>query len=152
MSKMYKMNNSEPVDVPMEVLGPYLEEVIPAFMSKFFTIDFIECLHGEWRVIECGDGQVSGLATEDFSGSFYLKLKQSLLWIHPSYTTVSFTGKQHPTCLQTVHVLHVYCHVFYYYFLVVAGLFVVSLQHASSSVISIHIPEHKLLQFARTTV
>lgn len=44
--------------------------------SPFFTIDFAELKDGSWTVIECGDGQVSGITDASQSELFYELLKE----------------------------------------------------------------------------
>jgi len=46
--------------------------------SNFFTIDFAQNKDGEWIVLECGDGQVSGLASNANELEFYQKLKDAI--------------------------------------------------------------------------
>lgn len=44
--------------------------------SNFYTIDFAELVDGSWIILEGGDGQVSGLATQCNEIEFYNNLKQ----------------------------------------------------------------------------
>jgi hypothetical protein len=46
--------------------------------SKFYSIDFAELEDGSWKVLEAGDGQVSGLATFQNELVFYSILKEYL--------------------------------------------------------------------------
>ncbi len=46
--------------------------------SNMFTIDIAELEDGSWTIIETGDGQVSGLASEQNALEFYAKLKEIL--------------------------------------------------------------------------
>eukprot|EP01129_Flabellula_baltica_P009249 TRINITY_DN3749_c0_g1_i1.p1 TRINITY_DN3749_c0_g1~~TRINITY_DN3749_c0_g1_i1.p1 ORF type:complete len:296 (+),score=64.32 TRINITY_DN3749_c0_g1_i1:168-1055(+) len=65
-------NNNREVDVPQEIydmLGDLAEKI----ESNFYTVDFIEC-EDNWKIIECGDGQVSGLATEQYEENFYERI------------------------------------------------------------------------------
>lgn len=39
--------------------------------SPFYTIDYMELENGEWKIIECGDGQVSGLSDQQDYNKFY---------------------------------------------------------------------------------
>lgn len=47
--------------------------------SPFYTVDYAELDDGSWKVIECGDGQVSGILSEDDIPEFYQKLYQSCI-------------------------------------------------------------------------
>lgn len=40
----------------------FLKDIIPNIDSNFFTIDIAEKEDGSWMILECGDGQVSGLS------------------------------------------------------------------------------------------
>lgn len=56
---------------PKELLEKY-----KALPGCFYTIDYAELEDGSWRIIEAGDGQVSGLSeTQDYE-DFYRKLSQ----------------------------------------------------------------------------
>lgn len=44
------------------------------FDSPFYTVDFAELECGNWTILETGDGQVSGLASETFAEEFMDKL------------------------------------------------------------------------------
>lgn len=48
------------------------------FASPFYTVDFGELENGAWTVLETGDGQVSGLASELEPEAFYAALAKSL--------------------------------------------------------------------------
>lgn len=48
------------------------------FASPFYTVDFGELEDGTWTVLETGDGQVSGLATEITPEAFYATLAKRL--------------------------------------------------------------------------
>lgn len=48
------------------------------FASPFYTVDFGELENGAWTVLETGDGQVSGLASELEPDAFYAALAKSL--------------------------------------------------------------------------
>ncbi len=48
------------------------------FASPFYTVDFGELEDGTWTVLETGDGQVSGLATEITPEAFYATLAERL--------------------------------------------------------------------------
>lgn len=56
----------------------FLNEIIEKIESNFFTIDIAEKEDGSWMILETGDGQVSGLATEENTLEFYSKLKEIL--------------------------------------------------------------------------
>jgi hypothetical protein len=47
--------------------------------SNFYTIDIMQLEDGSWIVNELGDGQVSGLATQENAFIFYNLLKNSLI-------------------------------------------------------------------------
>jgi len=47
--------------------------------SVFYTIDFAELDNGTWRIIEAGDGSVSGLSEGQDYGAFFRALYQCLL-------------------------------------------------------------------------
>ena len=49
------------------------------FPSNFYTVDFAELSNGEWIVIETGDGQVSGLSTNQYALKFYNEMRRILL-------------------------------------------------------------------------
>ena len=42
--------------------------------SSFYTVDYAEMEDGDWKIIESGDGQVSGLSDFQNAESFYRKL------------------------------------------------------------------------------
>ena len=44
--------------------------------SPFFIIDFAELVDGSWTIIECGDGQVSGITDANQTELFYKLLKE----------------------------------------------------------------------------
>lgn len=46
--------------------------------SNFYTVDYAELENGDWKVIECGDGQVSGILQEKDIEKFYKNLSSSL--------------------------------------------------------------------------
>ena len=48
------------------------------FASPFYTVDFGELKDGSWTVLETGDGQVSGLASELEPEAFYAALTERL--------------------------------------------------------------------------
>ena len=48
------------------------------FPSPFYTVDFAELEDDTWTILETGDGQVSGLATEAFAEEFMPKLFDAL--------------------------------------------------------------------------
>lgn len=43
--------------------------------SNFYTVDYAELDSGDWKVIECGDGQVSGIPDDKNIGDFYKDLR-----------------------------------------------------------------------------
>ena len=49
----------------------FLKEIIPNIDSNFFTIDIAEKEDGTWMVLECGDGQVSGLSPDQDEFIYY---------------------------------------------------------------------------------
>ena len=55
-----------------------LIESARCFPSPFYTVDFAELDDGTWTILETGDGQVSGLATEAFAEEFMPKLFDAL--------------------------------------------------------------------------
>jgi hypothetical protein len=40
----------------------FIKEIIPNIDSNYFTIDIAEKEDGSWMILECGDGQVSGIS------------------------------------------------------------------------------------------
>ena len=52
----------------------------PDLGSPFYTVDFAELADGSWKVIETGDGGVSGLSDGQDAGAFY----RSLYWAFKS--------------------------------------------------------------------
>ena len=52
----------------------------PHLGSPFYTVDFAELADGSWKVIETGDGGVSGLSDGQDAGAFY----RSLYWAFKS--------------------------------------------------------------------
>lgn len=48
------------------------------FHSPFYTVDFAELDNGGWTILETGDGQVSGIASEAFAEEFVDKLIAAL--------------------------------------------------------------------------
>jgi hypothetical protein len=55
-----------------------LVERMEGFDSPFYTVDFGELADGSWTVLETGDGQVSGLATEIMPEEFYAALAEGI--------------------------------------------------------------------------
>ena len=51
----------------------FLNGIIPNIQSNFYTIDIAEKEDGTWMILECGDGQVSGLAPDMSEFIFYSK-------------------------------------------------------------------------------
>jgi hypothetical protein len=49
----------------------FLKQVIPNIDSNFFTIDIAEKEDGTWMILECGDGQVSGLSPDQDEFIYY---------------------------------------------------------------------------------
>lgn len=47
---------------------------IPKLNSNFYTVDFAELKNGNWIVVETGDGQVSGLATNQNVFEYYKQI------------------------------------------------------------------------------
>lgn len=56
-------------------IEPFLE-IARNIKSSFFTMDIAETEDGRWKVIELGDGQVSGLPDNADVYEFYAKIKQ----------------------------------------------------------------------------
>lgn len=56
---------------PVELINKY-----KMLDSPFFTIDFAELEDGSWTIIECGDGQVSGITDSSQTELFYKLLKE----------------------------------------------------------------------------
>lgn len=62
-------NSGQPVfapEPPMGLIGKYT-----GLGSPFYTVDYAETADGEWKVIEAGDGQVSGLSDGQDIGAFF---------------------------------------------------------------------------------
>ena len=51
----------------------FLDEVISKINSNFYTIDIAELENGNWMILETGDGQVSGLSSNQDQFVFYSK-------------------------------------------------------------------------------
>jgi len=49
----------------------FLKDIIPNIDSNFYTIDIAELDDDRWIILECGDGQVSGLSPGQDEWSFY---------------------------------------------------------------------------------
>ena len=52
--------------------------VAKTIRSRFFTMDIAKTVHGEWLIIELGDGQVSSLPEQADLNEFYHQLKSKL--------------------------------------------------------------------------
>ncbi len=59
--------------VPMALVEKYSD-----LDSPYYTVDFAELEDGSWRVIEAGDGSVSGLSENQDEGSYYRALYHCL--------------------------------------------------------------------------
>ncbi len=59
--------------VPMELVEKYSD-----LDSPYYTVDFAELDDGSWRVIEAGDGSVSGLSENQDVGAYYRALYHCL--------------------------------------------------------------------------
>lgn len=59
--------------VPIELVQKYATPI-----SSFYTIDYAELEDGSWKVLETGDGQVSGLCDNQDAFSFYRTIKNGL--------------------------------------------------------------------------
>ena len=78
-------SNSVPITISRNSNQPPFSLELPSSMvykyknlpSNFYTVDFIECENGNFKVIETGDGGVSGLSPNQDYLSFYRKLKIS---------------------------------------------------------------------------
>lgn len=67
----------------VEVVGPkppreMMAEVAGRFKNPFLTLDVAQRTDGEWRVVEAGDGQVSGLPPALPPDEFYTRLAKRL--------------------------------------------------------------------------
>ena len=65
-------NSGQSADVPSvpdHLLSKYT-------MPGFYTVDFSELDDGTWTIIECGDGQVSGLPETLSAKEFYLNISK----------------------------------------------------------------------------
>jgi hypothetical protein len=49
----------------------FLKDIISNIDSNYFTIDIAEKEDGSWIILECGDGQVSGLSSEQSEYIYY---------------------------------------------------------------------------------
>lgn len=54
-------------------------EIAKYIKSNFFTMDIAKTINGEWKIIELGDGQVSGLPDNADLDLFYEKLNTNLI-------------------------------------------------------------------------
>ena len=52
--------------VPKELIDKYKN--LP---SPFYTVDYAELTDGSWKILEAGDGQVSGLSPNQDAESFF---------------------------------------------------------------------------------
>lgn len=43
--------------------------------SPFYTVDFAELADGSWKILEAGDGQVSGLSDNQNARAFFRALR-----------------------------------------------------------------------------
>ncbi len=57
---------------PMDLITKYCN-----LDSLFYTIDYAETVDGDWKIVEAGDGQVSGLSEGQDAVSFFRALRQS---------------------------------------------------------------------------
>ncbi len=56
-------------EVPQPLVGKYMN--LP---SPFYTVDFAELADGSWKILEAGDGQVSGLSDNQNARAFFRAL------------------------------------------------------------------------------
>ena len=61
-------------EVPKELVEKYND-----INSAYYTVDFAELEDGTWRVIEAGDGSVSGLSEFQDAEQYYRALYQCFL-------------------------------------------------------------------------
>lgn len=69
-------NSNQPKDakeLPKDIVSKYY--LLP---SPFYTVDFIECEDGTFKVIETGDGGVSGLSEKQDLDLFYNELRSEI--------------------------------------------------------------------------
>ena len=71
------ISNKPDVNFINEIISK-MSESIGEEMNHLYTIDVAELEDGSWKVLECGDGQVSGLATTQDELEFYTLLKEKL--------------------------------------------------------------------------
>ena len=57
-------------EVPQPLVGKYIN--LP---SPFYTVDFAELADGSWKILEAGDGQVSGLSDNQNARAFFRALR-----------------------------------------------------------------------------
>ena len=60
-------------EVPRPLVGKYIN--LP---SPFYTVDYAELADGSWKILEAGDGQVSGLSDNQNARAFFRALKVGL--------------------------------------------------------------------------
>lgn len=58
--------DEDKLSVPESMINKY-----NCLNSNFYTVDYAELSDGMWKVIECGDGQMSGILKENDIKSFY---------------------------------------------------------------------------------
>lgn len=66
---MFMEQDENKPSVPESMINKY-----NSLDSNFYTVDYAELSDGTWKVIECGDGQVSGILKENNVESFYSNL------------------------------------------------------------------------------
>ena len=47
--------------------------------SPFYTVDYAELADGSWKILEAGDGQVSGLSDDQNARAFFRTVKTAML-------------------------------------------------------------------------
>ncbi len=86
-------NSAQPVNCPVVP-----EEFVKKFaFFGFYSIDFAELEDGSWTIIECGDGQVSGLPERLSVDEFYKNLAKDDVYI------LKFMHEYASTCLWSVN-------------------------------------------------
>ena len=69
--KIISFSQNTELGYGQQPVAPFLQQVISSIDSKFYTIDVAELENGEWIILECGDGQVSGLSPGQSEWTFY---------------------------------------------------------------------------------
>ncbi len=69
--KMIAISNNTDLGYGQVPNCEFLNGIIPLIESNYFTIDIAERESGEWMILECGDGQVSGLSPNQDEFIYY---------------------------------------------------------------------------------